>query len=91
MDNRITFLESRKAARAKGATAEWRKFEGININTTRAQTLVEDGDPATTAYVYFAIADMDMDKGMIDGVGDIKLNARVKNCGGIYRMALDDN
>ena len=89
MDDRIAFLESRKAARAKGATAEWRKFEGININTTRAQTLVEDGNPATTAYVYFAIADMD--KGMIDGVGDIKLSARVKDCGGVYRMALEDD
>lgn len=89
MDNRVAFLESRKAARAKGATAEWRKFEGININTKRAQTLVEDGDPTTNAYVYFAIADMD--KGMIDGVGDIQLNARVKDCGGVYRMALADN
>jgi len=89
MDNRIAFLESRKAARAKGATAEWRKFEGININTKRAEALVSDGDPATTAYVYFAIADMD--KGMIDDEGDIQLNARVKDCGGVYRMALEDN
>ena len=89
MDDRIAFLESRKAARAMGATAEWRKFEGININTTRAQTLVEDGDAATTAYVYFAIADMD--KGMIDGEGDIALNARVKDCGGVYRMPLMDD
>ncbi|MCP4790621.1 MAG: DUF839 domain-containing protein, partial [Gammaproteobacteria bacterium] len=89
MDDRIAFLESRKAARAKGATAEWRKFEGININTTRAQTLVEDGDANTTAYVYFAIADMD--KGMIDGEGDIALNARVKDCGGVYRMPLMDD
>jgi len=89
MDDRVAFLESRKAARAKGATAEWRKFEGININTTRAQQLVEDGDPATTAFVYFAIADMD--KGMIDGVGDIQLNARVKDCGGVYRMALEND
>ena len=89
MDDRVAFLESRKAARAKGATAEWRKFEGININTTRAQQLVEDGDPATTAYVYFAIADID--KGMIDGEGDIRLSARVKDCGGVYRMALADD
>ena len=89
MDDRIAFLESRKAARAKGATAEWRKFEGININTQRAKTLVEDADPATTAYVYFAIADLD--RGMIDGEGDIRLSARVKDCGGVYRMALEDD
>lgn len=89
MDDRVAFLESRKAARAKGATAEWRKFEGININTTRAQQLVEDADPATTAYVYFAIADID--RGMIDGEGDIRLSARVKDCGGVYRMALEDD
>jgi len=36
--------------------------------------------------VYFAIADMD--KGMIDGEGDIQLSARVKDCGGVYRMPL---
>lgn len=89
MDDRIAFLESRKAARAKGATAEWRKFEGININTVRAKQLVEDADPDTTAYVYFAIADLD--NGMIDGVGDIRLNNRVKDCGGVYRMALEDD
>ena len=85
MDDRIAFLESRKAARAKGATAEWRKFEGININTNRAQALVEDGDPATTAYVYFAISDID--RGMIDGEGDIQLSARVKDCGGVLPYA----
>lgn len=89
MDDRIVFLESRKAARAMGATAEWRKFEGININTNRAQALVEDGDPNTTAYVYFAISDVD--RGMIDGEGDIQLSARVKDCGGVYRMALEDD
>ena len=89
MDDRIAFLESRKAARAKGATAEWRKFEGININTTRAQALVEDGDANTTAYVYFAISDID--SGMIDDAGDIQLSNRVKDCGGVYRMALEDD
>ena len=92
MDNRIAFLESRKAARAKGATAEWRKFEGIYINQNRAEEAVEGtdlvaGETVDDAYVYFAIADMD--KGMIDGVGDIQLSARVKDCGGVYRMKLN--
>jgi len=31
-DNRVAFLETRKAAAAKGATAEFRKMEGVNIN-----------------------------------------------------------
>jgi len=91
MDDRIAFLESRKAARAKGATAEWRKFEGIYINQKRAEEAVEGtdlvaGEDVNEAYVYFAIADMD--RGMIDGEGDIQLSSRVKDCGGIYRMPL---
>lgn len=91
MDDRIAFLESRKAARAKGATAEWRKFEGIYINQKRAEEAVEGTDliadeDVSEAYVYFAIADMD--RGMIDDEGDIQLSSRVKDCGGIYRMPL---
>ena len=33
-DNRVAFLESRKAAKAKGATAEFRKMEGVAYNGT---------------------------------------------------------
>lgn len=92
MDDRIAFLESRKAARAAGATAEWRKFEGIYINQDRAEeaetgTDLVPGEVVTQAYVYFAISDID--RGMIDGEGDIQLSARVKDCGGVYRMPLD--
>ncbi|WP_096087000.1 alkaline phosphatase PhoX [Agaribacterium haliotis] len=92
MDDRIAFLESRKAARAKEATAEWRKFEGIYINPKRAEEAVEGtdlvpGEDVKDAYVYFAIADLD--KGMIDDEGDIQLSSRVKDCGGVYRMRLE--
>lgn len=91
MDDRIAFLESRKAARAKGATDEWRKFEGIYANADRAEeaetgTDLIPGEEVTQAYVYFAISDLD--RGMIDGEGDIQLSSRVKDCGGIYRMPL---
>ncbi|MCP8900541.1 alkaline phosphatase PhoX [Gilvimarinus xylanilyticus] len=91
MDDRIAFLESRKAARAKGATAEWRKFEGIYVNHKRAEEAVEGtdliaGEEVNQAYVYFAIADMD--NGMVDDEGDIQLTPRVKECGGVYRMPL---
>lgn len=92
MDDRVAFLESGKAARAKGATAEWRKFEGIMVNMKRAEEAVEGtdlipGEVVTDAYVYFAIADMD--NGMIDDEGDIQLSNRVKECGGVYRMKLE--
>jgi len=92
MDDRVVFLESRKAARALGATAEWRKFEGIYANMKRAEEAVEGtdlvaGETVSDAYVYFAIADLD--RGMIDAEGDIQLSARVKDCGGVYRMALE--
>ncbi|MBY6094899.1 alkaline phosphatase PhoX [Ferrimonas balearica] len=91
MDDRVVFLESRQAARQKGATAEFRKLEGININAKRAEEAVDGVDriadeDVTEAYVYFAIADLD--RTMIDGEGDIALSSRVKDCGGVYRMPL---
>ncbi|GLS25530.1 alkaline phosphatase PhoX [Marinibactrum halimedae] len=92
MDNRIAFLESRRAARAKGATAEWRKFEGIYVNQKRAEEAVSGVDlipdeVVDEAYVYFAISDID--NGMIDDEGDIQLSSRVQECGGVYRMKLE--
>jgi len=93
MDDRVVFLESRAAAKAKGATAEWRKLEGISINTKRAQEAVEgvdtiDGEEVKQAYLYIGIADIDST--MIDGEGDIALSDRVKDCGGVYRAALGE-
>ncbi|MCF6456019.1 alkaline phosphatase PhoX [Pseudoalteromonas sp. MMG024] len=93
MDNRVVFLESRQAARLKGATAEWRKLEGISINTKRAQEAIEgvntiDGEDITDAYVYLAIADLD--NTLIDNEGDIQLSSRVKDCGGVYRAKLEE-
>lgn len=92
MDDRVVFLESRQAANLKGATAEFRKLEGININAKRAEEAVDGvdripGEDVTRAYVYFAIADMD--NTMIDDEGDIALSSRVKDCGGVYRMPLE--
>ncbi|MFY8299834.1 alkaline phosphatase PhoX [Pseudoalteromonas sp. SS15] len=92
MDDRVVFLESRQAAIAKGATAEWRKLEGISINTDRAKEAIEGvntiaGEEVTEAFVYIAIADLD--NTMTDGKGDIQLSNRVKDCGGVYRAKLE--
>ena len=94
MDNRVAFLESRAAARLKGATAEWRKLEGISINQKRAKEAVEgvdtiEGEIVTDAYLYIGIADID--NTMVDGEGDMQLSARVKDCGGVYRARLGEN
>lgn len=93
MDDRAVFIESRQAARFKGATAEWRKLEGISINTKRAREAVEGiesiaNEDVANAYVYIGIADLD--NTMIDNEGDIQLSRRVKDCGGVYRMKLLD-
>lgn len=94
MDDRAAFLESRQAAKMKGATAEWRKLEGISINIDRAREAIDGiesvaGENVTQAFVYLAIADLD--KTLIDDEGDIQLSSRVKDCGGIYRAKLMDN
>jgi len=92
MDDRVAFLESRAAAKLKGATAEWRKLEGISINQKRAQEAVEGTDMIAdevveNAYLYIGIADID--NTMVDEEGDMQLSARVKDCGGVYRAKLE--
>ena len=94
MDDRVAFLESRAAAKAMGATAEWRKLEGISVNHKRAQEAVEgvdtiEGEIVTDAYVYIGISDID--NTMTDGEGDMQLSTRVKDCGGVYRARLGEN
>ena len=94
MDDRSAFLESRYAAKQLGATAEWRKLEGISINQKRAQEAVEgvdtiEGEIVTDAYLYIGIADID--NTMVDGEGDMQLSTRVKDCGGVYRARLGEN
>ena len=94
MDDRVAFLESRAAAKLKGATAEWRKLEGISINHDRALEAVTGTDViadeiVTEAYLYIGIADLD--NTMTDDEGDIRLSARVKDCGGVYRAKLEAN
>jgi hypothetical protein len=76
----IPFLESRKAAAALGATAEFRKMEGVNINYQSAA----DG---SVPYMYMAMSEIG--EGMADDVGDIRLDERI--CGVVYRMRLDTN
>jgi hypothetical protein len=79
-DNRVAFLETRKAAAAKGATAEFRKMEGVNINPAGAAN-------GSVPYMYMAMSEVS--KGMADEEGDIQVAAN--ECGVVYEMRLDDN
>ena len=89
-DNRPAFLESRKAAVALGATGEFRKMEGVNINYGLASTWwnagVADG---AQAYMYMAMSSFD--KTMSDGEGNIQLDGTHGKCGVVYRMKLIKN
>jgi|25_taG_2_1085351.scaffolds.fasta_scaffold02711_3 hypothetical protein len=78
-DDRVAFLESRKAAKALGATAEFRKMEGVNINLTGAK----DG---SVPYAYMAMANFN--KTMGDDEGDIRLDDTNGDCGVVYQMPL---
>ncbi len=77
-DDRVAFLESRKAAAAKGATAEFRKMEGVNINYEGAK----DG---SVPFMYMAMSSIG--KSMADGTGDVRLAAN--KCGAVYEMKLE--
>lgn len=79
-DNRVAFLETLRAAKAKGATVEFNKMEGININYDSAKN-------RTVPFMYVAIAEV---RGsMADAVGDIQVNEN--RCGAVYRLGLDTN
>ncbi len=73
-NDRVAFLESRKAAAALGASDEWNKMEGVGFN------------PNSPDYLYLAMSVVGYD--MSDGLGDIDVTQNY--CGIVYRMTLDD-
>ena len=73
-DNRVAFLESRKAAAALGATDEWNKMEGVAFNPKVPDTL------------YLAMSSIA--NAMTDGQGDIDLTQNY--CGIVYRMTMSN-
>ena len=74
LDDRVAFLETRKAAAAIGATDEWNKMEGVVFN------------PNAPEYVYMAMSNID--RAMTDGQGDIDVSDNF--CGIVYRMTMID-
>jgi len=77
-DDRYAFLETLKAAEAKGATTEFRKMEGIMINYNGAAN-------KTIPYMYVAMSEVA--RGMSDTTGDIQLEEN--RCGVVYRFGLE--
>lgn len=89
-DDRPAFLETRKAAKALGATAEFNKMEGVNINFDLATTWWNDGAAdGTQAYSYMAMSTIG--SGMTDTSGDIQIQDDNASCGAVYRMKLIEN
>lgn len=76
-DDRVAFLETLRAAKAKGATVEFNKMEGININFAGAAS-------GSIPFMYVAMADVT--GSMSDGIGDINVTAN--RCGIVYRFGL---
>ncbi len=79
-DDRVAFLESRRAAGAVGATVEFRKMEGININPAGAAS-------GENPWMYVAMSYVN--ETMTDGRGDIRLQRN--ECGVVYRMRLEED
>jgi secreted PhoX family phosphatase len=77
-DDRYAFLETLRAAKAKGATTEFRKMEGIVVNYNGAAS-------GSVPFMYVAMSEVG--KGMVDTVGDIQLDSSAK-CGAVYRFGL---
>ncbi|MDF2178072.1 DUF839 domain-containing protein [Aliiglaciecola sp. CAU 1673] len=77
-DDRYAFLETLKAAKAKGATVEFRKMEGIAINYNGA---------ANNSIPYMYVAMSEVRSGMTDGQGDIQVDESAR-CGAVYRFGL---
>lgn len=80
VDNRVAFLETLRAAKAKGATVEFNKMEGININYDGAKD-------RSVPFMYVAMAEV---RGaMADTSGDIQV--KENRCGAVYRFGFDEN
>jgi len=77
-DDRYAFLETLRAAKAKGATTEFRKMEGVVINYDGAAS-------GSVPFMYVAMSEVG--KGMVDAEGDIQLDSSAK-CGAVYRFGL---
>jgi len=71
-DDRVAFLESRKAAAALGASNEWNKMEGVAFNENAPDNL------------YLAMSNIGYE--MSDGQGDIDVTPNY--CGIVYRMTI---
>lgn len=86
-DDRVAFLESRKAATAKGATDEFRKMEGTNIRRN-----AKPGD-----YVYMAMSEINETMLSNEKAGDEfddpqdDIHLEKEDYGAVYRMKLDGN
>lgn len=77
-DVEVAFVETLRAAEAKGASTEFNKMEGININYEGAK----DG---SIPFMYVAMAEV---RGsMADTVGDIQVSEN--RCGIVYRFPLE--
>jgi len=76
-DDEIAFVETLRAAEAKGATVEFNKMEGININYDGAS----DG---SIPFMYVAMAEVR--NAMADTSGDIQVSEN--RCGIVYRFPL---
>ncbi|BCD97789.1 alkaline phosphatase PhoX [Marinagarivorans cellulosilyticus] len=86
-DDRPAFLESRKAAVALGATGEFNKMEGVNINFDLASAWWNNGAAdGAQAYMYMAMSSFT--GAMADDVGSIQLDGTHGSCGLVYRMKL---
>ena len=79
-DDRVAFLETLRAAEAVGATVEFNKMEGININYDGA---------ASGAVPFMYVAMSDVKGGMSDTSGDIQIETN--RCGIVYRLGLHSN
>ncbi len=79
-DDRVAFLESRKAAAAVGATDEFRKMEGVNIPPN-----ARPGD-----YMYMAMSEINETMGMQETEGDENdIQLKGNDYGAVYRMQLE--
>ncbi|MFL2970330.1 MAG: alkaline phosphatase PhoX [Candidatus Poseidoniaceae archaeon] len=72
LDDRVAFLESRKAAAALGASDEWNKMEGVAFN------------PNAPEHLYLAMSRIE--SAMTDGQDDIDVTQN--SCGIVYRMTV---
>lgn len=86
-DDRVAFLESRKAAGALGATVEWNKFEGVSADSDNLYLAISEIDYSMAT----GWGSAPWNSGTRDAADDGHISLDAEPCGAVFYAPLGDD